>query len=119
MPLVCLLVCPILPARLAVENVDGVCVEIGGDVDRGSCFHLIIPECEDIDADFEFVLYSRHLVVGDWVLDYVDTLFCEETVVPEWALWIFGATVKGRQHPISKASIVTLLDFDDCPLLGQ
>ena len=111
-PVVCL-VCDICSSRLPVEKVDGVGVEFCGDVDRRACFPFVVPEGEEVDAGLEFVLDGGDLIVGDGVVDLVETLFGEEAFVSEWALMIFGALVKGRQHSICKAAVVSILYVDD------
>ena len=83
------------------------------------CFPFVVPEGEEIEAHLEFVFDGVDLVVGDSVGDLIQTLFGEEAIVPEWALMICGARVIGRQHSVSKTSILSVLDIDDCPLLGD
>ena len=77
-----LVVGAICPIHLPVEKINGVGVEFGGDVDRRACFSFIVPEGEEIDAGLEFVLDGRDLIVGDGVVELVETLFAEEAVVP-------------------------------------
>ena len=80
---------------------------------------IIIPEGDEVYADFEFVFDGGDLVVDDLVLGLDENLFGEEKLVREWALVICGASLKGRQHSISKSAVVSVLDFDDCLLLGE
>ena len=98
-------------------KVDSVCAGLSGNVDWCSCFPFIVAEGDEVDGQLKIIHDCTDLVVCEWVLDLVETLFCEEAVVPEWALRIFGAWVKGRQDRITKASIVSVGDIDDCPLL--
>ena len=103
--------------RGPVAKIDRVWVGLGGDRDRGASFTFVLLEGEEVDAHLEFVVACRHLVVGDWELDLVETLFGEEALAPECALRIYCSRVDGRQHPISKAAVVGVLDFDDCLVL--
>ena len=82
-----------------------------------SCIPVILPEVEEVDAHLEFVFDGGDLVVGHRISDLIETLFCEEAVVPKWALAVCGARMEGRQDRISKASVVLVLDVDDCMLL--
>ena len=86
-------------------------------VDRRACFPFVVPEAEEIATHLEFVFDVGDLVVGDSAWDLVETLLCEEALVPEWALGIFGAQMEGRQQRIYKASAILVLDIDDCMLL--
>ena len=52
-------------------------------------------------------------------MELVEPPFGEQDVVPKRTLRIFGVTLRGRHYRISEASIVSVLDVDDCPLLGQ
>ena len=115
----CVLALGICPAHLPIEKVDGVWVEFGGDVDRCSCFPLIVPEGEEVDAHREIVLEGGDVIVGHLVWDLVETLFCEEAVVQEWSLRIFGAWMEGRQDGISKAAGLDILDIVDRMLLCE
>ena len=42
--------------RLPVEEVDGVVVEFGRDVDRRACLPFVVPEGEEDAAGLDFVL---------------------------------------------------------------
>ena len=55
----------------------------------------------------------------DRIFYLVETFFGEEAFVSVWALGMYGASVKSRQHSISEAPIVTVLDVDDFMLLGE
>ena len=101
------------------RSVDGVGGEFGRDVDRRECFPLVVPDGEVLDAGLESVLDGGDLIVSDWVFDLTEPLFCDEAVVPELTLMIVGARMDGRQQRISKTSVVSVLDIDDCLLLGQ
>ena len=65
------------------------------------------------------VLDCTDLVVANLVLDLVETLVGEEALVPELALGICGGMVQSREHPLSKAAVVAVLDIDDCQLLRE
>ena len=66
-------------------------------------FPLIVPVAAEVAAHFQFVLDCEDLILGDWVLDWVDAHFGEEAVVQELALRIIGASVNARQDRISNA----------------
>ena len=84
------LVCDSCSSRLPVEKVEGVGVEFCGDVDRRACFPFVVPEGEEVDAGLEFVLDGGDLIVDDGVVDLVETLFGEEALILDWALWLFA-----------------------------
>ena len=96
-------------ARLALENVDGVGLDLVGDGDRGGRLQFIFPAGEEVDADLELVIDGRDLLVLDSVSELIEKLFGEEALVPEWALWMFGSRMEGRHHRISKAAVVSVL----------
>ena len=80
--------------HLLGENVDRVCGEFVGEVERCSCFPFLVPEREEVDAGLEFDLDGGDLVMFHWVFDLVESRLCEEAVVAEWPLRIFRAWVK-------------------------
>ena len=109
----------ICASRVPIEKIDRVWVWFVRDIDRVSSFPFIVPEGEEVDAEFEFVFDGGYLVVFDRLFDCIEAFFGEELFVPAGTLWIFGARVKGGEHCISKTSIVSVLDVDDCLLLEK
>lgn len=75
--------------------------------------YLHHPKCEEVDADLEFIFDERDLIVGDWEGDLIETLFAEEALLLECPLGIFLAMVKGKQHRIAKAAVISSVEFDD------
>ena len=113
------LVGPICASRLPIEKIKRVCVWFAGAVYRVSCYLFIVPEGEEIGAKFEFVFDRRYLVVFDRVFDLVQTFFGEQGLIPVRTFRVSGSRVKGREHCISKAAVISVLDLDDCMLLGE
>ena len=74
---------------------------------------FIVPGGEEIDAHLQFVFYGGDLLIGDCVADLLETLFCDEAVVPDWANMIFGPGRKGTKDRITKGAVVCLLFIDD------
>ena len=114
-----LVVAPICASRLPIEKIKRVCVWFAGDVYRVWCFPFIVPEGERFDAEFEFVFDGGYLVVGDRIFDLVETFFAEQRLLPVRKLRVSASRVKGREHCISKAAVISVLDLDDCMLLGE
>ena len=69
--------------RLPVDQVGGVRVVFGRDIEPRACLPFVVPEGEEVDACLAYVLGGGDLLVGDWVGDFVEPLFCEAAVVPE------------------------------------
>ena len=117
-PIVCL-VSDSCSYRLPVEKVDGLRVEFAGDVDRRARLHFLVPQGEGVDSDLDFVVDGRDLIMCDGVVELIETLFCEEAVLPERLRRIFGARMKGRQDRITKTVVAGVLEIDHCMILGQ
>ena len=109
----------ICPTSLPLEKVDRVGVWLDGNLERCSGFPFFLTEGELVDAHLEYVFDGRDLVVGGRVFDLVDTIFGEEALVPESALGMFCTRMEGRQPRISKATVFSVVDVDDCMLLDE
>ena len=68
---VSVVVVPICRTDLPLEKINRVGVEFAGDVDRRTCFPLIIQEGEEVDAGLEFVFDGGDLIVADGVVELV------------------------------------------------
>ena len=74
---------------------------------------------DQVEADIEFIIDGRDLVMGDWLLDGIQTLSQLEWILEVGTFWVQFSWVHGRKHRISKAAVVGVLDLDDCLLLGD
>ena len=97
-----ILAAPIYHIARSLQKFDGVRIRFGRDLDVRSYFPFINPEREEVHAEFQFVLDGEDFVVVVGVLDLVETLYCEEALVPYWALGMFGPMVKGRHKAYQK-----------------
>ena len=66
--------------RVPIEKIDRVWVWFVRDVIRVSSFPFIVPEGEEVDAEFEFVFDGRYLVVFDMVFDCIEAFIGEEGI---------------------------------------
>ena len=86
----CLVLGTVCATSQPKENVDGFTVVHGGNVERCSYFTNITREREEVEAQQDLVYDCRDLILGDWVLDLLETLVGEEALLSELAQWIFG-----------------------------
>ena len=105
-------------SQVPLEKIALVCVWFVTDVDRISCFPFIVPEGDEVAAEFELVFDAGYLALFDRVFDCIKTFFREKGLVSLWVLWIIGARMEGIYHSSSEAAVVHVLDVDDCMLPG-
>ena len=57
--------------------------------------------------------------MGAWVLDGIQTFSLEDWIVEVCTFSVHWSWVEALQHRISKAAVVSVLNVDDCLLLGE
>ena len=53
-----------------------------------------------------------------WIFDLVKPFVMEKVIVMGWSFWVHERLHNGRQDGINNASVIAILDIDNCMLFG-